>query len=141
MKIVGIGGGTGLPVLLRGLKELNDTREETLDITAVVTVSDNGGSTGILRDAFDMPAMGDIRNSIVSLASGKSLLASVCQHRFYGANGLSGHSVGNLVFAALYEMNGTFSVLSCEAYGLLLVNGVVRWATKTSAHLWSFHAG
>src|SRR5437870_7939098 len=102
MKIVGVGGGTGLPILLDGLKELNDRGEETLGIAAIVTVSDNGGSSGVLRDAFNMPAMGDLRNSIISLASCKSVLASVCQHRFYGANGLAGHSVGNLIFAALY---------------------------------------
>src|SRR5262245_35000154 len=109
MKIVGIGGGTGLPILLRGLKELNDRGEETLNITAVVSVSDNGGSTGIVRDEFNMPAMGDLRNTIISLASGKSVLASVCQHRFNRANALAGHSVGNLLFAALYEMQGSFS--------------------------------
>src|SRR3954454_25072119 len=101
MKVVGVGGGTGLPILLRGLKELNDTNEETLDITAIVTVSDDGGSTGVLREAFNMPAMGDLRNSIVSLGSCKSVLASACQHRFSGEHGLSGHSVGNLMFAAL----------------------------------------
>ena len=60
MRIVGIGGGTGLPVLLSGLKELRDANE-AVDITAIVTVADNGGSTGALRNAFEMPAMGDIR--------------------------------------------------------------------------------
>ena len=139
MKIVGIGGGTGLPMLLRGLKELNDRDEETLDITAVVTVSDDGGSTGILRDAFSMPAMGDLRNSITSLASCKSVLASVCQHRFYGANGLDGHSVGNLIFAALYEMNGSFSAAVRQACELLEVDGIVLPATETPVHLWALH--
>ena len=115
MKIVGVGGGTGLPILLGGLKELNDTGEETLDITAIVTVSDNGGSSGALRDAFDMPAMGDVRNSIISLAC-KPALASVFQHRFYRANGFAGHSLGNLVVAALYEMNGNFSAAVEQAW-------------------------
>jgi uncharacterized cofD-like protein len=139
MNIVGIGGGTGLPVLLGGLKELNDSGEETLGITAVVTVSDNGGSTGVLRDAFDMPAMGDVRNSIISLASCKSALASVFQHRFYGANGFAGHSLGNLVFAALYEMNGSFSAAVGQACALLEAAGIVLPATDTPVHLWAIH--
>ena len=139
MKIVGVGGGTGLPILLGGLKELNDRGEETLHITAVVTVSDNGGSTGVLRDAFDMPAMGDVRNSIISLASSKSVLASVCQHRFYGANGFSGHSVGNLVFAALYQMNGTFSAAVKQACDLMETDGTVLPATERPVHLWALH--
>jgi len=139
MKVVGVGGGTGLPILLRGLKELNDCGEETLDITAVVGVSDNGGSTGILRDAFNMPAMGDLRNSIISLASCKSVLASVYQHRFHGANGLSGHSVGNLMFAALYEMHGSFSAAVQHACELMEVDGVVLPATEAPVQLWALH--
>jgi uncharacterized cofD-like protein len=139
MKIVGIGGGTGLPVLLRGLKEVNDRGEETLDITAIVTVSDDGGSSGVLRDAFRMPAMGDIRNSIISLASNQSSFASICQHRFYGANGLSGHTVGNLIFVALYEMNGSFSAAVREACELLETCGLVLPATETPVQLWALH--
>ena len=139
MKIVGVGGGTGLPILLRGLKALNDSGEEKLDITAVVTVSDNGGSTGILRDVFNMPAMGDLRNSIISLASCNSVLASVCQHRFQHADGLSGHSVGNLMFAALYEMNGSFSAAVRQACELMQVDGVVLAATEAPVQLWALH--
>jgi len=138
MKIVGVGGGTGLPILLGGLKELNDTGEETLDITAIVTVSDNGGSSGALRDAFDMPAMGDVRNSIISLAC-KPALASVFQHRFYRANGFVGHSLGNLVVAALYEMNGNFSAAVEQACALLGTAGTVLPATETPVHLWALH--
>lgn len=137
MKIVGIGGGTGLPILLRGLKELKDAGEETLDIAAIVTVSDDGGSTGIVRSAFDMPAMGDLRNSIVSLASCKSVLASVCQHRFHGVTGFSGHSLGNLVFAALHEMNGSFSAAVRQACELLETDGIVLPATESPVHLWA----
>src|SRR5687767_8793673 len=106
MKVVGIGGGTGLPVLLRGLRELNERREESIEITAIVTVSDSGGSTGILREAFGIPGMGDIRNSLIALSPEGAPLASVCRHRFRGANGFAGHSVGNLVLAAMYEMAG-----------------------------------
>jgi uncharacterized cofD-like protein len=139
MKIVGIGGGTGLPVLLRGLKQLNDTREESLAITAVVAVSDNGGSTGVLRDAFGMPAIGDLRNSIISLASCKSVLSSLCQHRFHGTNGFSGHCFGNLMFAALYQMNGSFCAAVRQACDLLQTDGVVLPATETPVHLWATH--
>jgi uncharacterized cofD-like protein len=139
MKVVGIGGGTGLPVLLRGLKQLNDTGEENLAITAVVAVSDSGGSTGILRDDFHMPAMGDLRNSVISLASCKSVFASLCQHRFHGTNGFSGHSVGNLIFAALYQMNGSFCSAVRQACDLLQTDGVVLPATETPVQLWALH--
>jgi uncharacterized cofD-like protein len=139
MKLAGVGGGTGLPMLLRGLKELKDGGEEKIDITAVVTVSDNGGSTGVLRQAFGMPAMGDLRNSIIALASCKSVLASVCQHRFCGANGLAGHSVGNLVFAALYEMAGSFRDAVEMASELFEVDGRVLPATDVPVQLWALH--
>jgi uncharacterized cofD-like protein len=139
MKIVGIGGGTGLPVLLGGLKELKDSCEEAIDITAIVTAADNGGSSGLLREAFDMPAMGDLRNSIISLASCKPLLASVCQHRFHGPNALAGHSVGNLVFAALHEMSSGFNETVRMACDLFEVHGRVFPATEIPVQLWALH--
>jgi uncharacterized cofD-like protein len=139
MKIAGVGGGTGLPVLLRGLKELKDDGDEAIDITAIVTVSDNGGSTGILRQAFGMPAMGDLRNSIIALASCKSGLAAVCRHRFRGANGLAGHSVGNLIFAGLYDMTGSFRDAVEMASELFEVDGCVLPVTDVPVHLWALH--
>src|SRR5215467_1250219 len=102
MKIVGIGGGTGLPVLLSGLRELRDDALEPFDITAIVTVADNGGSTGALREAFDMPAMGDIRKCMIALAPENSVLSSVCAHRFDNPESFAGHSLGNLILSALY---------------------------------------
>src|SRR5688572_31538552 len=109
MRIVGIGGGTGLPVLLAGLKQLNDNGYGAIDITAIVTVSDSGGSTGTLRRAFGMPAMGDIRNCLISLAGASPVLTSVCKHRFENPEGFAGHSVGNLILSALYQMSGDFA--------------------------------
>src|SRR5207237_7354910 len=118
MKIVGIGGGTGLPVLLKGLRELSD-EHNPLDLTAVVTVSDSGGSTGILREAFNMPAMGDIRNCLISLAGDESVLTSLCQHRFDNPENFAGHSVGNLILSALYQMSGNFAAAVRQASELL----------------------
>jgi uncharacterized cofD-like protein len=130
MRIVGIGGGTGLPVLLRGLSEIGDG-QTPLDLTAIVTVSDSGGSTGILRQAFNMPAMGDIRNCLMSLASKDSILTSVCQHRFEHPENFAGHSVGNLILSALYQMSGNFAAAVRQAAELLELKGQVLPATET----------
>ena len=128
MRIVGIGGGTGLPVLLSGLKELSE-EEQPLDITAIVTVADSGGSTGILRDAFKMPAMGDIRKCIISLAAEEAVLTSVCEHRFDNPDGFAGHSLGNLILSALYQMSGSFTGAVRQACELLNLKGRVLPAT------------
>ena len=134
MRIVGIGGGTGLPVLLRGLTEIGD-RQTPLDLTAIVTVSDSGGSTGILRQAFNMPAVGDIRNCLISLAAKESILTSVCQHRFENPEYFAGHSVGNLILSALYQMSGNFAVAVRQASELLELKGRVLPATETPVTL------
>ncbi len=125
MKIVGIGGGTGLPVLLRGLREFSGA-----DLTAIVAVSDSGGSTGVLRQAFDIPAMGDIRNCLVALAAKESVLSSVCQHRFENPEGFAGHSVGNLILSALFQMSGNFSSAVRQASDMLYLKGCVLPATE-----------
>ncbi len=129
MKIVGIGGGTGLPVLLRGLSEIS-SGETPLDLTAIVTVADSGGSTGVLRGAFGMPAMGDIRNCLISLAAKDSVLTSVCQHRFENPAMFAGHSVGNLILSALYQMSGNFAAAVRQASNLLGLKGRVLPATE-----------
>jgi 2-phospho-L-lactate transferase/gluconeogenesis factor (CofD/UPF0052 family) len=129
MKIVGIGGGTGLPVLLRGLKTMNEAGE-SLDITGIVTVADNGGSTGTLRDAFRMPAMGDIRKCMIALASDEFVLTSVCSHRFENPEGLTGHSLGNLILSALYQISGDFTGAIRQASELLQLKGCVLPATE-----------
>ena len=134
MKIVGIGGGTGLPVLLKGLTEISD-RHDPLDLTAIVTVSDSGGSTGVLRQAFNMPAMGDIRKCLISLAGDDSVLTSLCEHRFDNPENFAGHSVGNLILSALYQMSGNFAAAVRQASDLLRLNGRVLPATEVPVTL------
>ena len=124
MRVAGIGGGTGLPVLLSGLKELSEAGE-SLDITAIVTVADTGGSTGTLREAFRMPAMGDIRKCMIALAANEFVLTSVCRHRFDNPQGFAGHSLGNLILSALYQMSGDFAEAVRQACELLQLRGRV----------------
>src|SRR5205807_108009 len=99
------------------------------------TVSDSGGSTGILRQAFNMPAMGDIRNCLISLAAKDSILTSVCQHRFENPETFAGHSVGNLILSALYQMSGNFAAAVRQASELLELKGRVLPATETPVTL------
>ncbi|MFF2889545.1 uridine diphosphate-N-acetylglucosamine-binding protein YvcK [Paenibacillus sp. NPDC057967] len=101
-KIVVIGGGTGLSVMLRGLKE------KPLDITAIVTVADDGGSSGILRNELQIPPPGDIRNVLTALADAEPLLTEVLKYRFPNGTGLAGHSLGNLMLAAMTDISGDF---------------------------------
>jgi uncharacterized cofD-like protein len=129
MKIVGIGGGTGLPVLLAGLRHLQQDGQSSFDITAIVTVSDSGGSTGALREAFNMPAVGDIRKCMMALAPETAVLASVCKHRFENPQSFAGHSVGNLILSALYQMSGNFGAAVRLASELLELEGRVLPAT------------
>jgi len=105
-RVVALGGGTGLPAVLRGLRVLV-RRGLSTSVTAVVTVSDDGGSSGRLRRSLGLPAPGDIRNCLVALAEEESLLAGLFQHR-YGKSELEGHSLGNLILAALAEQTGGF---------------------------------
>lgn len=101
-RIVVIGGGTGMPVLLRGLKNM------PIELTALVTVADDGGSTGRIRKEIDMPAPGDIRNVIAAMSDVEPMLIELFQHRFSNENGLSGHSMGNLLLAAMSSVTGDF---------------------------------
>jgi len=99
-RVVAIGGGTGLSTLLRGLKE------HTSNLTAIVTVADDGGSSGVLRTELGIPPVGDIRNCVVALADAEPLMSEVLQYRFpdtdgAGASGLAGHALGNLLIAAM----------------------------------------
>jgi len=134
MRITGIGGGTGLPVLLSGLKKLKEAGQP-LDITAIVTVADSGGSTGALREAFNMPAMGDIRKCMISIAAENALLTSVCEHRFQNPDGFAGHSLGNLILSALYQMSGDFTEAVRQACELLHLKGRVLPATEAAVTL------
>jgi uncharacterized cofD-like protein len=106
LRIVSIGGGTGLSTLLRGLKPY--AKERQVEITAVVTVTDDGGSSGRLRRDFDILAPGDIRNCMVALSEDEALLSKLFQYRFSGGQGLKGHSFGNLFVTALTNITGDF---------------------------------
>ncbi len=106
LRIVAIGGGTGLSTLLHGLKQY---APEEADITAVVTVTDDGGSSGRLRREFDVLPPGDIRNCMVALSEDEGLLANLFQYRFADGRGLKGHSFGNLFLTALTNLTGDFA--------------------------------
>lgn len=121
--IVGIGGGTGLSTLLRGLKLW------TKNVAAIVTVTDDGGSSGRLRKDFNMLPPGDIRNCLASLADSRSFLPELFQYRFKGSSNLSGHSFGNLMIAALSEVTGSFSKAVLEASRILNIQGKVLPST------------
>jgi len=112
-KVVVFGGGNGLSTLLRGLKDY------PIDITAVVSVCDDGKSTGVLRQEFNTPAVGDIRRVIVSLAETEPLVGDLFNYRFKTTSDLNGHTVGNLLLTALTDMTGNLSD-GIEALGKVL---------------------
>ncbi|MTD31681.1 YvcK family protein [Planomicrobium sp. YIM 101495] len=118
-RLVIIGGGTGLSTLLRGLKLM------PLDLTAIVTVADDGGSSGRLRNDLDIPPPGDIRNVMAALSDTEPLLAEMFQYRFKQSLDLDGHSLGNLMLAALTEITGDFANAVREMSRVLNVNGTV----------------
>lgn len=122
-RVVVIGGGTGLSTLLRGLKE------HTENIVAVVTVADDGGSSGRLRHEFGIPPPGDIRNTLVALADTESLMERLFQYRFPAGEGLKGHSFGNLFITAMSEITGDFEVAVQESSKVLAVRGKVYPST------------
>lgn len=120
LRVVAIGGGTGLSTLLRGLKLHN------IDITAIVTVGDDGGSSGRLRTEFNMPPPGDIRNCIVALADAEPLMGDLFQYRFEQENSsLDGHSFGNLFITAMTQVSGSFERAVVESSRVLAVRGQV----------------
>src|SRR3954467_3528280 len=108
LRIVAIGGGTGLSALLHGLKQFTCADGVDLDITAVVTVTDDGGSSGRLRRDFDVLPPGDIRNCMVALSEDADLLSQLFRYRFQAGHGLKGHSFGNLFLTALTHITGDF---------------------------------
>ena len=111
LRVVAIGGGTGLSALLSGLKHYNrpgQLSSAPVDITAIVTVTDDGGSSGRLRREFDVLPPGDIRNCMVALSEDSALLSRLFQYRFSAGRGLKGHSFGNLFLMALTKIMGDF---------------------------------
>jgi uncharacterized cofD-like protein len=127
-QVVAIGGGTGLAALLGGLKLF------TSNLTAVVTVADDGGSSGLLRRDMGVLPPGDIRNCLVALADDESLLGRLFQYRFQ-EGGLQGHSFGNLFLAALTEVTGDFELAVAESSSVLNVRGRVLPATLEDVQL------
>lgn len=122
--VVTIGGGTGLGFLLRGLKQ------EHINLTAIVTVADDGGSTGRIRSDFDIPAPGDIRNCLVSLAEDESIMGQLFHYRFdKEGSELSGHSFGNLFITAMSQLTGSFEQAVMESARVLNVRGRVLPST------------
>ncbi|MGD7043409.1 gluconeogenesis factor YvcK family protein [Jeotgalibacillus proteolyticus] len=118
-KVVVIGGGTGLSVLLRGLKN------QPLDLTAIVTVADDGGSSGRIREDLNIPPPGDIRNVLAALSDVEPLVEEMFQYRFASQNELSGHALGNLIIAAMTSITGDFAHGIQEMSKVLNVRGQV----------------
>jgi len=149
LRVVAIGGGTGLSTLLKGLKKyvgLQGGDEEAsrnpgsesariAELCAVVTVTDDGGSSGRLRKEFNMLPPGDVRNCIVALSEDEALLAKVFQHRFEKGTGLEGHSFGNLFLAALTSLTGDFSEAVRLSSEILATRGHIYPATTASIEL------
>src|ERR1700674_1472101 len=131
-RIVAIGGGTGLSTLLNGLKRYALEPRE-VDITAVVTVTDDGGSSGRLRREFDVLPPGDIRNCLVALSEDEALLSRLFQYRFESGRGLKGHSFGNLFLTALIRITGDFPDAVKESSEVLAIKG--RIYPATAAHV------
>jgi uncharacterized cofD-like protein len=139
---VAIGGGTGLSTLLKGLKRyvispsLAPAGQPTIrELCGVVTVSDDGGSSGRLRKEFNMLPPGDVRNCIVALSEDEALLSRLFQHRFARGSGLEGHSFGNLFLAALTSITGDFAEAVRLSSEILLTRGRIYPATMTSVEL------
>ncbi len=128
-RVVALGGGTGLSTLLRGLKL------KTSNITAIVTVADDGGSSGKLRDELGMPPPGDIRNCLVALADTEPLMEELFQYRFSNEGHLVGHSFGNLFIASMSEVLDDFEEAIKESSKVLAIRGQVLPATSENVQL------
>jgi uncharacterized cofD-like protein len=132
LRIVAIGGGTGLSTLLHGLKLFAPAEA---DITAVVTVTDDGGSSGRLRREFDVLPPGDIRNCMVALSEDEALLSRLFQYRFAVGRGLKGHSFGNLFLTALTNLTGDFSKAVLLSSEILVSRGRIYPSTAENVVL------
>jgi uncharacterized cofD-like protein len=144
LRVVAIGGGTGLSTLLKGLKRFALTPAEVAsqpgalvisDLCAVVTVSDDGGSSGRLRKELNMLPPGDIRNCIVALSEDEALLSQLFRHRFGKGSGLEGHSFGNLFLAALTAITNDFSEAVRLSSEILVTRGHIYPATTSNIEL------
>lgn len=131
LRVVAIGGGTGLSTLLRGLKGYvgADGPWSIEQLSAIVTVTDEGGSSGVLRKEFSMLPPGDIRNCIVALAEEEQLLSRLFSYRFQIESNFKGHSLGNLLLAALTEITGGFDAAILAASEVLAIRGRIYPST------------
>ena len=143
LRIVAIGGGSGLSTLLRGLKQYTrsvgrDPERESrppVEVTAVVTVTDDGGSSGRLRREFDVLPPGDIRNCMVALSEDEALLSKLFNYRFPSGRGLKGHSFGNLFLAALSRVTGDFPLAVKVSAEVLAIAGRIYPSTARNVSL------
>jgi uncharacterized cofD-like protein len=146
LRIVAIGGGTGLSTLLKGLKRYSHLQSGAAlvrlgaqfplaDITAIVTVTDDGGSSGRLRREFDILPPGDIRNCMAALAEDEALLTRLFQFRFSAGRGLKGHSFGNLFLAALTQITGDFADAVRQSSEVLAITGKIFPSTHANVTL------
>ena len=146
IKVVAMGGGTGLSTLLHGLKQYVRSSDDAgnanclrcvSDLSAIVTVSDDGGSSGRLRKELNLPAPGDIRNCIVALSEEEALLSRLFQYRFPPGEGLGGHSFGNLFLSAMSAITGDFSQAVEQSSAILATRGNIYPATTSNAQLYA----
>ncbi|HET9165163.1 MAG TPA: uridine diphosphate-N-acetylglucosamine-binding protein YvcK [Candidatus Angelobacter sp.] len=142
IRVVAIGGGTGLSTLLNGLKQYTVRAGESApdgpyisDLTALVTVSDDGGSSGRLRRELGMLPPGDVRNCLVALSEDENFLSKLFQFRFSSPGDLEGHNFGNLFLAALTAMTGDFAVAVKQAAEILATRGHILPATSANVQL------
>jgi uncharacterized cofD-like protein len=146
LKVVAMGGGTGLSTLLHGLKQhvvlpgeipYDRSLPFISELSAIVTVSDDGGSSGRLRKELNVPPPGDIRNCIVALSEKEALLSRLFQYRFKAGEGLEGHSFGNLFLSAMADITGDFSEAVKLAAAILATRGNIYPATTSNAQLYA----
>lgn len=134
--VVVIGGGTGVAAILRGIKNI-----ESFNIAAIVTVADDGGSTGRLRARYNIPAVGDIRNVLIALAESESLFSEIMDYRFSGDSAVSddiaGHSLGNLILAALTESSGNIMEAIGQVGSVLRIKGKIIPSTTEVVDLFA----
>lgn len=132
MRITVIGGGTGLSTLLRGLKNFS-----TFELTAVVTITDEGGSSGRIREELNVPPPGDVRNNISALAEDENLLSKLIRFRFQDEGTFNGHSVGNIIIAALTKILGSFPEAVQSLSNVLAIQGQVLPVSEKIVRLYA----
>ena len=146
VNVVAMGGGTGLSTLLHGLKHYVTSSGEASaadglpcisDLSAIVTVSDDGGSSGRLRKELNLPAPGDVRNCIVALSEEEALLSRLFRYRFPAGEGVGGHSFGNLFLSAMTAITGDFSQAIKHSSAILATRGHIYPATTSNAQLYA----